>query len=125
MVPCWICRLDAGSFGTMGVGPGFAIAAALYCRDQCPQKKVVCVEGDSAIGFSIMELETASRLLSILVLCSQLLTQMVSLVPMSPVCIDRYHLPIVFIVMNNNGIGYGLDKDSFEAIAGSGDRTLM
>jgi len=56
-----VVRLDAGSFGTMGVGPGFAIAAALYCRDMEPNKRVVCVEGDSAIGFSIMELETAAR----------------------------------------------------------------
>ena len=39
-------RLDAGTFGTMGVGPGFAIAAALYCRDYCPGKRVICVEGD-------------------------------------------------------------------------------
>lgn len=33
-------RLDAGTFGTMGVGPGFAIAAAIYCRDFAPGKKV-------------------------------------------------------------------------------------
>lgn len=51
-------RLDAGTFGTMGVGPGFAIAAALYCRDYHPGKRVICVEGDSAFGFSGMELET-------------------------------------------------------------------
>ena len=25
-------RLDAGTFGTMGLGPGFAIATALYVR---------------------------------------------------------------------------------------------
>ena len=45
----------------MGVGPGFAIAAALHCRDYRPGEKVVCVEGDSAIGFSGMEMETALR----------------------------------------------------------------
>lgn len=54
-------RLDAGTFGTMGVGPGFAIAAALYCKDHSPQKRVICVEGDSAFGFSGMEVETMFR----------------------------------------------------------------
>ena len=50
-------RLDAGTFGTMGVGLGFAIAAAVAE----PEKKVVAVEGDSAFGFSGMEFETACR----------------------------------------------------------------
>lgn len=68
-------RLDAGTFGTMGVGLGFAIAAALYARDHAPGQRVVCVEGDSAFGFSGMELET----------------------------IYRYNLPIVVIIINNNG----------------------
>ena len=79
-------RLDAGSFGTMGVGLGFAIASALYVRlviyfcknfvkskyfqklkqkfifrDHCPDKVVVCIEGDSAFGFSGMEMETMVR----------------------------------------------------------------
>jgi len=45
----------------MGVGPAFAIAAAMYCRDYQPNKRVVCVEGDSAIGFSGMEIETMLR----------------------------------------------------------------
>jgi thiamine pyrophosphate-dependent acetolactate synthase large subunit-like protein len=36
-------RLDAGTYGTMGVGLGFAIAAAMFYRDQ-PDKRVVCVE---------------------------------------------------------------------------------
>lgn len=53
--------LYLGSFGTMGVGPAFAIAAAMYCRDHQPNKRVVCVEGDSAIGFSAMEIETMLR----------------------------------------------------------------
>jgi len=70
-------RLDAGSFGTMGVGLGFAIAAAAVH----PEKKVVCVEGDSAFGFSGMEVETACR----------------------------HQLPITFVVINNNGIGQGVD----------------
>jgi 2-hydroxyacyl-CoA lyase 1 len=68
-------RLDAGSFGTMGVGLGFAIAAAAVH----PDKKVVAVEGDSAFGFSGMEVEVACR----------------------------YGLPITFIIVNNNGIGGG------------------
>ncbi len=68
-------RLDAGSFGTMGVGLAFAIAAqAVY-----PEKRVVAVEGDSAFGFSGMEVEVACRL----------------------------NLPITFIVLNNNGISGG------------------
>jgi 2-hydroxyacyl-CoA lyase 1 len=71
-------RLDAGTFGTMGVGLGFAIAAAVVH----PEKKVVAVEGDSAFGFSGMEVEVACR----------------------------YQLPITFIVINNNGIGGGVDE---------------
>jgi 2-hydroxyacyl-CoA lyase 1 len=68
-------RLDAGSFGTMGVGTGQAIAAAVVHRD----KKVVNIQGDSAFGFSGMEIET---------MC-------------------RYRLPITNIIINNNGIGGG------------------
>ena len=61
-----ICpRLDAGTFGTMGVGTGFAIAAALLAESQAdrsnPPRRAVCVQGDSAFGFSGMELETACR----------------------------------------------------------------
>ncbi|XP_067934876.1 2-hydroxyacyl-CoA lyase 1-like [Watersipora subatra] len=89
-------RLDAGSFGTMGVGPGFAIAAAMLCRDRHPSKRVVCVEGDSAIGFSIMELETAAR----------------------------YKLPIIFLVMNNSGIAFGADPNTFNDLSTSKDPTL-
>jgi 2-hydroxyacyl-CoA lyase 1 len=69
-------RLDAGTFGTMGVGLGFAIAAAAVH----PDRKVVCVEGDSAFGFSGMEVETACR----------------------------YGMNITFVIVNNNGIGGGL-----------------
>jgi 2-hydroxyacyl-CoA lyase 1 len=70
-------RLDAGTFGTMGVGLGQAIAAAAVH----PDKKVICVEGDSAFGFSGMEVETALR----------------------------YGLNITFVIVNNNGIGGGPD----------------
>lgn len=71
-------RIDAGTFGTMGVGFGFAIAAqALF-----PKKKIVMVVGDSAFGFSGMEMETCAR----------------------------YKMPIKIIVVNNNGITQGLDE---------------
>jgi 2-hydroxyacyl-CoA lyase 1 len=68
-------RLDAGSFGTMGVGLAFAIAAQAVH----PDKRVVAVEGDSAFGFSGMEVEVACR----------------------------YEMPITFIILNNNGISGG------------------
>lgn len=54
-------RLDAGTFGTMGVGPGFAIAAAAVERSENKGRRIVCVEGDSAFGFSGMEVETMCR----------------------------------------------------------------
>ncbi|XP_013119363.1 2-hydroxyacyl-CoA lyase 1 [Stomoxys calcitrans] len=86
-------RLDAGTFGTMGVGPGFAIAAALFCRDRFPGKRVICVEGDSAFGFSGMEIET----------------------------MVRYQLPVTIVIVNNNGIYGGFDLETFEAIRSAGD----
>jgi 2-hydroxyacyl-CoA lyase 1 len=69
-------RLDAGSYGTMGIGMGFAIAAAVVH----PDRPVISVSGDSAIGFSGMEMETACR----------------------------YNLPIKIVVLNNGGIGGGI-----------------
>lgn len=69
-------RLDAGTYGTMGIGLGFAIAAAVTN----PDKPVVSVQGDSAFGFSGMEIET----------------------------MVRYKLPIKLIVLNNGGIGGGI-----------------
>ncbi|XP_062352075.1 2-hydroxyacyl-CoA lyase 1 isoform X3 [Cinclus cinclus] len=86
-------RLDAGTFGTMGVGLGFAIAAAMVARDHTPGRRVVCIEGDSAFGFSGMEVET----------------------------ICRYNLPILIIVVNNNGIYTGLDANSWEEMLKFGD----
>lgn len=85
-------RLDAGTFGTMGVGPGFAIAAALFCRDRFPDKRVICVEGDSAFGFSGMEIET----------------------------MFRYQLPIVIIIVNNGGIYSGFDQETYNDIRSEG-----
>ena len=47
----------------MGVGCGFAVAAALVeqSRPEAQRAPVVAIEGDSAFGFSGMEVETASR----------------------------------------------------------------
>jgi oxalyl-CoA decarboxylase len=67
-------RLDSGTWGVMGVGLGYAIAAAVETGDP-----VVCISGDSAFGFSGMEIET----------------------------ICRYGLPITVIVMNNGGVYRG------------------
>ncbi|MAI79036.1 MAG: oxalyl-CoA decarboxylase, partial [Deltaproteobacteria bacterium] len=81
-------RIDAATFGTMGVGLAQAIAAQVVH----PDRKVICVEGDSAFGFSGMEVETACR----------------------------YRLPIVFVIINNNGIGMGfsdLPEDRFQSPA--------
>jgi 2-hydroxyacyl-CoA lyase 1 len=50
-------RLDAGTFGSMGLGHGFAIAAQV----ENPGKRVICVQGDSAFGFAGMEVEVATR----------------------------------------------------------------
>ena len=69
-------RLDAGTYGTMGIGLGFAVAAAVTN----PDKPVVSVQGDSAFGFSGMEMET----------------------------MIRYNLPVKLIVLNNGGIGGGV-----------------
>ena len=69
-------RLDAGTYGTMGVGLGFAIAAAVTN----PDKPIVSVQGDSAFGFTGMEIET----------------------------MVRYNLPVKLIVLNNGGIGGGV-----------------
>ncbi|XP_005089635.1 2-hydroxyacyl-CoA lyase 1 isoform X2 [Aplysia californica] len=89
-------RLDAGTFGTMGVGLGFALAAAIWCRDYQPNKRVVCVEGDSAFGFSGMEIETMAR----------------------------YRLPVIIVIFNNNGITFGLKDEMWENAEQSGDLLL-
>lgn len=86
-------RLDAGTFGTMGVGPGFAVAAAMWCRDHAPEKRVVCVEGDSAFGFSGMEIET----------------------------MFRYKLPVIIVIVNNNGIYSGFNREVMQDIQSGGD----
>jgi oxalyl-CoA decarboxylase len=69
-------RFDSGTWGIMGIGMGFAVGAAVTSG-----KPVVAIEGDSAFGFSGMELET----------------------------ICRYDLPVTTIVFNNNGVYRGTD----------------
>ena len=69
-------RLDVGTWGVMGIGMGQAIGAAV--ETGCP---VLAIEGDSAFGFSGMEVET----------------------------ICRYNLPICIVVFNNGGIYRGSD----------------
>jgi oxalyl-CoA decarboxylase len=69
-------RLDVGTWGVMGIGMGYAIAAAIQTG-----KRVLAIEGDSAFGFSGMEVET----------------------------ICRYNLPVCIVIFNNNGIYRGTD----------------
>ncbi|UQX10711.1 oxalyl-CoA decarboxylase [Candidatus Mycobacterium methanotrophicum] len=49
-------RLDSGTWGVMGIGMGYAAAAAVETG-----QPVVAIEGDSAFGFSGMEFETICR----------------------------------------------------------------
>lgn len=78
------CWLDPGPFGCLGVGPGYAMAA----RALHPDRQVVVMFGDGAIGFSGMELESLVRL----------------------------KLPVVMVV-GNNGI-WGLEKHPMRALYG-------
>lgn len=67
-------RLDTGTWGVMGIGMGYSIGAAVTGN-----KQVLAIEGDSAFGFSGMDLET----------------------------ICRYRLPITVLILNNDGIYKG------------------
>jgi len=49
--------LDPGAFGTLGVGGGFALGAALAC----PEKEVWIIYGDGALGFSVAEIDSMVR----------------------------------------------------------------
>ena len=69
-------RLDVGTWGIMGIGMGFAVAAAVVSG-----QPVIAIEGDSAFGFSGMEVET----------------------------ICRYNLPVCVVIFNNNGVYGGTD----------------
>jgi oxalyl-CoA decarboxylase len=72
-------RIDVGTWGIMGIGMGYAIAAAVETGHP-----VLCVEGDSAFGFSGMEVET----------------------------ICRYNLPVCIVIFNNDGIYRGTDVNA-------------
>src|SRR6201996_6601722 len=72
-------RIDVGTWGIMGIGMGYAIGAAIETG-----KPVLAIEGDSAFGFSGMEVET----------------------------ICRYNLPVCVVIFNNNGIYRGTDVNS-------------
>src|ERR1700680_1992017 len=67
-------RLDVGTWGVMGIGMGFSVAAAVVSGEQ-----VIAIEGDSAFGFSGMEVET----------------------------ICRYNLLVCVVILNNNGVYRG------------------
>ncbi len=69
-------RLDVGTWGVMGIGMGFSVAAAVVSG-----QPVIAIEGDSAFGFSGMEVET----------------------------ICRYNLPVCVVIFNNNGVYGGAD----------------
>jgi oxalyl-CoA decarboxylase len=71
-------RIDVGTWGIMGIGMGYCVAAAVVTGQQ-----VIAVEGDSAFGFSGMETET----------------------------ICRYNLPVCIVIMNNNGVYRGDEKN--------------
>src|ERR1700723_976123 len=68
--------MGGGIWGGVGIGRGFAIGAAIETG-----KPVLAIEGDSAFGFSGMEVET----------------------------ICRYNLPVCIVVFNNDGIYRGTD----------------
>ncbi|KAF2471923.1 uncharacterized protein BDR25DRAFT_366664 [Lindgomyces ingoldianus] len=81
-------RMDAGTHATMGVGLGYAIAAHAAYNYPEPEgrtgpstssKKIVCLEGDSAFGFSMPEVETMAR----------------------------YNMDVLIFVVNNGGIYHG------------------
>jgi len=69
-------RIDVGTWGVMGIGMGYCVAAAVVGNAQ-----VIAIEGDSAFGFSGMEIET----------------------------ICRYNLPVCVVILNNNGVYKGTD----------------
>lgn len=79
-------RLDTGTWGVMGIGMGYAIGAAVETG-----KPVIAIEGDSAFGFSGMEIET----------------------------ICRYRLPVTVVILNNGGVYRGDETTAGRAAAGS------
>ena len=106
-------RLDAGTYGTMGLGYGFAVAAALHCQSEGKGKRVVCVQGDSAFGFGGMELETMFRYL-LYCHCDQGNGAAVGITFHLYAC--RYNLPVISVIINNSGIYGGLDGSTWNDI---------
>jgi acetolactate synthase-1/2/3 large subunit len=49
--------LDSGTFGCLGVGTPYGVAAAL----QHPERQVVVISGDGAFGINAMEIDSAKR----------------------------------------------------------------
>jgi acetolactate synthase-1/2/3 large subunit len=78
------CWLDPGPYGCLGTGLGYAIAA----RVVHPDRQVVLLAGDGALGFSAMDIDT----------------------------LVRHGLPVVIIV-GNNGC-WGLEKHPMRALYG-------
>ncbi|KAG0633600.1 thiamine diphosphate-binding protein [Tuber brumale] len=86
-------RLDASTYATMGVGLGYAIAAKIaynHTHEATPSpssppisKRIISIEGDSALSFSLPEIETTSR----------------------------YRLPIIFAI-NNEGVYHGISDNT-------------
>src|SRR5262249_42096328 len=76
--------LDPGPYGCLGMGPGYALAAALAH----PDRQVVLLLGDGAIGFSLGDFDTLIR-----------------------------HGVNVTAIVGNNGI-WGLEKHPMQAIFG-------
>ncbi len=85
--------LNAGSYGTMGVGLGLVVASCAVH----PDRPVVHISGDSAIGFSGMEMET---------LC-------------------RYNMPAKIVVLNNGGIGPGMPEIPSDPMLNMRPNTLI
>jgi len=87
-------RLDASTYTTMGVGLGYAIAAEMaynHTHEAIPspssspiRKRIISIEGDCALSFSLPEIETMSR----------------------------YRLPIIIFVINNGGVYHGISDNT-------------
>jgi acetolactate synthase-1/2/3 large subunit len=78
------CWLDPGPYGCLGSGPGYALAAKLAR----PERQVVLLLGDGALGFAGMDFDTLAR-----------------------------HGVAVVAIVANNGI-WALEKHPMEAIYG-------
>ena len=78
------CFLDPGPYGCLGTGPGYALGAKLAQ----PDRQVVLMVGDGAIGFALGDLDT----------------------------LVRFEVPVVIIVGNNTC--WGLEKHPMKQVYG-------